>query len=162
MYNVSQLVADEDGNVIVPTFDCTDFFATRMKRFVGIKKYHNFRFDSSDPGVVTVKLHSDSVEEKFYLLKQPWIPDLSELPNILSSKSLSTERRWYLFDQIRQFCSDNAKDITCPLPSVPRPGSRSGTPIPSHSAEQTSSAFRLHQQKSLLVKGHDSVKHANK
>ena len=36
--NVSQLVADEDGNVILPTFDWTDFFATRMKRFVGIKK----------------------------------------------------------------------------------------------------------------------------
>ena len=135
--NVSQLVADEDGNVIVPTFDWTDFFATRMKRFVGIKKYHHFRFDSSDPGVVTVKLHSDSVEEMFYLLKQPWIPDLSELPNIVSPKSLSTERRWYLFDQIRQFCSDNAKD-------------------------KLLQPFRLRQQKSLLVKGHDSVEHANK
>ena len=32
--NVSQLVADEDGNVIVPTFDWSDFFGTRMKRFV--------------------------------------------------------------------------------------------------------------------------------
>ena len=139
--NVSQLVADEDGIVIVLTFDWTDFFAIRMKHFVEIKKYHYFRYNSSDPGVVTVMLHSDSVEEKFYLLKQPWIPNSSELPNIVSPKSLSTERRWYLFYQIRHFCSDYAKDITCPLPSIPRPGSRSGTPIPSHSAEQTSSAI---------------------
>ena len=44
--NVSQLGADEDVNVIVPTFDWTNFFATRMKRLVGLKKYHHFRFDS--------------------------------------------------------------------------------------------------------------------
>ena len=80
--NVSQLVADEEGDMIVPTFDWTDFFCYSMKRFVGIKKYHHFRFDSSDPGVVTLKPHSDSVEEKFYLLKQLWIPDSSKLPSV--------------------------------------------------------------------------------
>ena len=32
--NISQLVIDKNGSVIVPTFDWTDFFASRMKKFV--------------------------------------------------------------------------------------------------------------------------------
>ena len=132
-------MSDEDGNMIMLTFDWTDLFACHMmKQFIGIKKYHHFIFDSSNPGVVTMKVHSDSAEERFQLQKQPWSPDLSELPNIVVPKPLSTERQWYLFDQIRQFCSESAKNITCPLPSVPRPGSRSGTPISSHSQEPAS------------------------
>ena len=141
--NVSQLVSDEDGNMIVPTFDWTDFFACHMKKFQGIKKYHHFLFDSSDPGVVTMKVHSDSAEEKFNLLKHPWSPHLSELPNIVPPKSLSIERQWYLYEHIRTFCSDSAKDITCPLPSVPRPGSRSGTPIPSQSTDPASTTISV-------------------
>ena len=31
-------------------------------------------------------------------------------------------RQWYLYEQIRPFCTtDQAKDITCPLPSVLKP-----------------------------------------
>ena len=42
---------------------------------------------------------------------------------------LSAERQWYLYDQIRPFCPDADKDITFPLPSVPKPG-RGTTPAP--------------------------------
>jgi len=116
-----------------------------MKWLIGIKKYHHFivdssnpGVDSSNPGVVTIKVHPDSEAERFHLLKQPWNPDSSELPNIVVPKSLSIDAQWYLLDQIRQFCSERAKDITFPLPSVPRLGNRSGTPIPSHSQELAS------------------------
>ena len=82
-----------------------------------------------------MKMHSYSTEGKFQLLKQPWTPDSNELPDIVVPKSLSAERQWYLYDQIRPFCRDSAKDITCPYPNIPKPGSRSGTSITSLSAE---------------------------
>ena len=50
--NFAQLVVTEDGTVVVPTFDWTSFFASHLKKFAGIKKYHHFTFDSSKPGVM--------------------------------------------------------------------------------------------------------------
>ena len=58
--NFAQLVVDEDGNTIVPTFDWTNFFATRFQRFVGMKSYHHFRFVALEPGVVYARKHSDT------------------------------------------------------------------------------------------------------
>lgn len=36
--NHAQLVSREDGSTIVLTFDCTDFFATRMKKIMALRK----------------------------------------------------------------------------------------------------------------------------
>ena len=76
-----------------------------------------------------MKEHSDSPEEKFDLLKEPWNPPADELAEIVPPKRLSAERQWYFHDQIRPFCSDEDKDTVCPLPSVPKPSSRRGTPV---------------------------------
>lgn len=46
-----------------------------------------------------------------------------------SSKGLSAERQWYLFEAIRPFYSGDDKDIVCPLPSVAKPTRRGGTPV---------------------------------
>ncbi len=48
----------------------------------------------------------------------------------------------YYNDNIRQFCSDEDKDITCPLPSVPKPISRENSPAPeiSHRTESSVTA----------------------
>ena len=114
--NHAQLVSREDGSVIVPTYDWADFFASRFKKVPGIKKLHHFRFSSSEPGCVFMKEYCDSdVEVKVELLKFPWSPDSLELPRIIVPKVLSTTRQWYLYDQIRQFCADDDKDITCLL-----------------------------------------------
>ena len=53
--NFAQLVSRDDGSTIVPTFDWTDFFAPRLKRITGIKKYHHFWVSSSSPGSVFMK-----------------------------------------------------------------------------------------------------------
>ncbi len=45
------LVVDENGKVIVPTYDWISFFATRFKKLIGIKKGHHFSFISSQPGM---------------------------------------------------------------------------------------------------------------
>ena len=125
--NFSQLVCDEGGRTIVPTYDWTDFFAPHLKKIIGIKKYHHFRFDSSNPGV---KEHVDTPELEIELMKATpcWSPDPQVLPSIISPKGLPAEIQWYLHDYIRPFCPDGDKDTTCPLPDVPKPGSAPGTP----------------------------------
>ena len=129
--NFSQLISDEDGNTIVPTYDWTDFFAPHLKKVTSIKKYHHFRCDASKPGVVFVKEHADTEEEEIDLFKATthWTPDPEELPRVVVPKGLSAERQWYLYDSIRPFCPDGDKDTTCPLPGVPKPGSAPGTPL---------------------------------
>lgn len=50
--NLPQLVSTENGNIIVPMWNWSDFFASHFKRVPSIKKYHHFHFTSSLPGVV--------------------------------------------------------------------------------------------------------------
>ena len=129
--NVAQLVSREDGTTIVPTMDWTDFFATKLKKIQGIKKFHHFRVTSSSPGHVFVKERSDTVERDIDLLKEPWTPDVDAKPGVIPPKGLSPDRQWYLYEQIRPFCPPDDQDSVCPLPSVPRPGgSKRGTPHP--------------------------------
>ncbi len=126
--NVSQLNSGEDGTTIVPVFDWTSFFATRMKKLPGIKKFHHFHFDSAKAGEVLVKERSNSAEICHELLKEPWTPDPQTFPEVVLPKRLSIERQWYLYEKIAPFCPHDSVDVTCPLPSVPRPTSRRGTP----------------------------------
>lgn len=129
--NYAQLVVSEDGSTLVPIFDWTSFFALHFKKMTSIKKYHYFRFSSSEPGVVYTRVHCDMEEEKHFLLKkasQPWCPNPSEYPSLVPAKGLTAERQWYLFDSIRQFCPEEDRDITCSESSLPRPRSRAGTP----------------------------------
>lgn len=129
--NFAQLVSQEDGSTVVPTYDWTSFFVPQLKKIPGIKKLHHFRCVSSEPGVVYVKEHADTVERKITLSKSAttWSPDPNILPPVVPPKGLSAERQWYLFDTIREFCPDSDKDITCPLPDVSRPTSSApGTP----------------------------------
>ncbi len=128
--NHVQLVGKSDGTLIVPTFDWSSYFAIHFRRITGIKRFHHFDFDSSCPGTVHVQERCDSNRIKISLLKDNWDPSPFDLPQRIFPKGLSQERQWYLYEQIRSFCPDTEKDITCPLPAVPRPVSRSGTPNP--------------------------------
>ena len=75
---------------------------------------------SLEPGVVLYKEHSDSPEERLQLLKQSWSMDSSVLPDVVPPRGLSSEHQWYLHEQIRPFCPEEDKDITCPMPTVPK------------------------------------------
>ena len=135
--NHSQLVGTNDGTLVVQSFDWTSFFSYHFRRIVGIKKFQHFCFDVSNLGVVIVKEYNDSAETEFRLLKDDWIPNPDVYPDVVTPKGLSLERQWYLYDSIRQFCPEEDKDITCPLPTRPKPVSRSGTPIPTGAASLT-------------------------
>ena len=119
--NFAQLVSQEDGSTIVPTYDWASFFAAHFRELPSITNFHHFRFSSSFPGVVYYKEHADSLEVSFNLLKPSWTPSEQEMPDIIQSNGLSAERQWYLFDHIRQYCPDEYKDITCPRPVAPKP-----------------------------------------
>lgn len=126
--NCPKIVTCEDGSTKVPIYDWTSFFALHMRKVPGIKKLHHLRFESTKPGEVFVKEHCDTAEYQVSLLKTHWSPSSSTLPEINPPKGLSTERQWYLYDQIREFCPDSDKDITCPKPDVAKPTSRAATP----------------------------------
>ncbi len=124
------LVGTSDGTLIVPTFEWTSYFAMHFRKIIGIKKYHHFHFDSSLPGTVIVQERCDTEKISIQILKDGWMPSRATLPQQVFPKGLSAQRQWYLYDKIRSFCPESDRGITCPLPSVPKPVSRSGTPNP--------------------------------
>ena len=95
-----------------------------------IKKYHHFTIKSEDKGTVYRKISANGEENSINLLKHDWEPEPSVLPNVIPPPGLSPNRQWYLYDKIRDFCTDETKDIVCPLPNVPRPTTDSSPQSP--------------------------------
>ncbi|XP_029595685.1 zinc finger protein 436 [Salmo trutta] len=90
-----------------------------------IKQYQHFSFDALEPGVVVAKEHSDSVGTRFQLLRNADIlPPIDGLP-VQAPPGLDTARQTYLFEKIREFCNEEAMDITCPAPKS-RAGQKRG------------------------------------
>ena len=120
--NCSQLVGDQDGNVIVPSYDWITFFEDHAIKSAlkGIKSFSHFRFISSKPGTVLIRKSCDasgSDEGMIKLLKDTsWKPSSSHLPRILISEGLSLTRQWYFYEKIREFCPLEMRDMVCPMP----------------------------------------------
>ena len=75
-------------------------------------------FDAKRPGVVLVRTHCDAEPVEFQLLHNSAIlPPVNSLP-VLALPGLNIDRQTYLFEKIRSFCADEARDITCPAPRV--------------------------------------------
>lgn len=53
--NVAQVTAQEDGSVVISTYDWQQYLATYCTKLTGIKKLHHLRFHSDSPGCVFVK-----------------------------------------------------------------------------------------------------------
>ena len=81
--------------------------------------------------VHTKERTDDTTEEPHNLLKEGATFDYpDEHPDVITPAGLSAQRRWYLYDKIREFYPVTDRDLTCPLPSVPKPASHQGTPAP--------------------------------
>ena len=130
--NYPQLVGDQSGNVIVPSYDWITFFEDRVVKSAlkGIKSYSHFRFSSKELGRVYVRKSSDlndedNPERKVVLLKDvSWQPEPSDLPGVVTPEGLSLTRQWYLYNKIREYCSPEVQDLVCPMPRK-RPASSS-------------------------------------
>ena len=141
--NEVEVVGWEDGIPIISTYDWQTYFADKMSRVKGIKKYHTFCFTNNSKGSVACRENSDDTEiHTIKLVKdESWEPSSSILPAIIQPKGLDPKRQWYLYDKIRPFCTtETAKDTTCPLPFCPNPcSSRQGSPAPPSSPPTLSS-----------------------
>ena len=154
--NVAQLVGTQDGEVVVPTYDWVSFLGQHFRRVPQLKSHHLFIFSSSSPGDVSMKLYSDSDSTHFRILADP---SPRELPRHIRPSGLSTERRWYLYNQIREFCREGTEDLVFPHPdpeSAParcQPGTT--TPDVDTAINQAPPAKRMRQCKACGGSGHD-------
>ena len=115
--NKAQLVGSQSGEVIVPSYDWAEYLGPHFHKIPSIKTQHHFHFSSSRPGEVTVKQLGDSEEVCHHILRDTtWKPRVEELPSTVVPKGLSIERRWYLYQKIREFCSPDTRDQVCPYP----------------------------------------------
>ena len=79
---------------------------------------HHFHFTRSHPGSVIIKNASDESETEIDLLKDvSWNPSKDDLPPVINPPGLPLKRQWYLYNKLREFCPDDAKDLVCPLPA---------------------------------------------
>lgn len=118
--NVAQLVGTQDGDIIVPMYNWSEFFEehTIKTALKGITQMHHFHFKSSHPGKVIVKDSVNGTERTINLLKDPsWRPSPQDLPDEIIPPGLSSERKKYLYDKIREFVPPEFQDIVCPQPA---------------------------------------------
>ena len=102
-----------------------------------ITSFHHFQVERGYLGVVYAKHYADSPEETFHIFKA-MVHD-GQLPEEITPPGLDPARQWYLYEHIRQFCGSRlAQDLTCPKPTVLKPGEQQHTTIP----EQSSSSVR--------------------
>ena len=115
----------QNGKRLVYWYDWAQFFSTFFCNLPNITSYHHFRADSTKPGYIFAKEHCDSSETEFCMLKHHHsIDSMNDLPSEIRPPGIDPARQWYLYENIRPFCgSVLAGDLTCPMPSVPKPGS---------------------------------------
>ena len=117
--NVAQLVGTQSGEPVVPVYNWASYLGVHFRSIPHLKQYQHFIFSATHPGVVTLKVHSNSSEETFTMLDSgSWSPVASELPPLMKSSGLPLERQWYLHKQIRPYCREGTEDLTCPKPSL--------------------------------------------
>ena len=115
--NYVQLVASQDGRVIVPTYDWASclapFFVSNP--FRGINVLHHLCFLGSQPGLAIVRELADSLPRELRVTKdEGWQPSAESLPPVIPPQGLS-------FEKIREFCPEECRDIVCPDPSSSTP-----------------------------------------
>ena len=109
------------------------------KKFLVSKCTINFTSHHHHLELFSVKNSVIVLAQLWVLLKEAWKPVATDLPQIVEPPGLSADRQWYLYEKIRPFCDEDFKDITCPLPLVPRPNR---TPVTTPLASPVSSPSR--------------------
>ena len=79
------------------------------------------RVTAEEPGVIFAQKSLDDAEIPIQLLKSTTRHPPAELPSPQIPPGLDAQRQWYLYEKIREFCSEATKNTTCPLPTVPKP-----------------------------------------
>ena len=118
--NHPQLIGDYNGSNFVKFYDWSSVFDEHTTAIKGISKFQHFRMSRSAPGYVFVRTGSEDPEKSMKIIRDTtWQPSRNTMPPLINPPGLPLERQWYLYNKIREFCPDEAKDIVCPLPSQP-------------------------------------------
>ena len=112
--NKACLTGSENGDVHIPIYDWVNFLKPYFRKLNGIKSHHHFYFSAEKMGIVTMKEFSDSKTADLKLLTSS-CP--KQMPSILKPKGLDAKRQKYLYDEVREFCKEDTKDIVCPIPT---------------------------------------------
>ena len=134
--NLAQLVGTENGDTLVPVSPWQPLLTSIMTPLKGISGHHHFVFDKQSPGTVTYKTNITSEEATHRMLKVPVNRVPHDPPPPVAAPGLSAQRQWYLFDNIRDYCTEGTQDLLCPRPNMDRP--QANQPTPSTSTELSS------------------------
>jgi hypothetical protein len=116
-------------NIPLPTVDCVgkrnviwycwnDFLSKYFTTIPNITKYHHFQFKKSRVGLALIKeFHNDDKAEVNMLLSNSELVS-REMPKEITPPGLSYDRKKYLYEKIRPFCTFETADVTCPIPDA--------------------------------------------
>lgn len=115
--NYAVAVGTEDGRVLVPMANWQEYFSdNQFKKLPQITSYSHFKFSNEMLGSVCVRHNID----------EPWLLHVltssseppSGLPAQIIPEGMTDDRKDYLYKNIREYCSPEAKDILCPKPGA--------------------------------------------
>lgn len=113
--NFAELTGDEQGFIFINVNDWKGYFESKGAKILpGITKFGHFHFSREWPGEVKFQHESDSTLFSFQFFDPK--TSFTDEPEILEPEGLSAARQQYLYDKIRPFCREYAKDIVCPKP----------------------------------------------
>ena len=114
--NFPVLVGTHDQKISVPTYNWTEYFQDLgFEEIKNIKEFHHFRISAADPGYVTCTKNLDDDPVRICVVEN--VDEVrTNLPDIVPPKGFSKKRKEYLFTDIREFCTEETKDITAPDP----------------------------------------------
>ena len=103
--------------MFVPKYDWQAFLSQFSKPVKGIKQFHYFSFSHQAIGVVMATTHAEGLTQILPVL----VGDAGAIPHAptpqVQSPGLSAQRQWYLFKNIRDFCTMTTPRTKC----VPNP-----------------------------------------
>ncbi|XP_066918891.1 uncharacterized protein [Clytia hemisphaerica] len=114
--NISVLVGTHDQKIHVPTYDWTEhFIQKKFKPIENLLEYHHFRMSSDEPGFVYCSKTFDDLPTKICIVED-FRKVSHDLPSVVEPKGFSRQRKEYLYTDIREFCTEETKNITAPDP----------------------------------------------
>ena len=141
--NIPQLTKSENSRLVF-WLDWKSYLTKYLHAIPKITDYHHFRFDESSPGVVFVRALANDQETEVRI--SPASTTFSGLPAEITPKGLDITRQWYLYNEIRQFCSTpETATLTCPLPTSQRP-STSTSEEPNTTSKRKRACSHCHQE----------------
>ncbi|KAI9910460.1 hypothetical protein PsorP6_011192 [Peronosclerospora sorghi] len=93
------------------------FLDERYRKFDGMQKFHLFRFSKDHPGTVMAK-NVLADEWQSFDIRKVGIRIVDSRPAVLPPRGMSEEKQHDIYKIMREFASDQYKDILCPEPRL--------------------------------------------